>query len=205
MKTKIFRRSRTLLPIVVALSMPGAKTVEAAPGGNDERLNVDLSNLEPAAGVSSVEFVDLPLSAPFVSVSIFVEGYKRGKVVFDSRKRNAGSVSSDPPAKAASVKLCVCRRGEQPPKYKIKHAHDLQRVPGTGTTRLGYSFRVVYEHGIGGSGGEVVVSNADFDFYFLKSMKCKDLPFAIVDRHHTTHAVPIVIYLPGEFDPKSLK
>ena len=74
--------------------------------------------------------------------------------------------------------------------------------------RLGVSFRVIPKSGSGsanGSGSATDVSNADFDFYELLGIQCQDTPFKIIDSHHSTHATPVVVYLPRKFDFKTLK
>jgi hypothetical protein len=165
--------------------------------------------LQNAAGVYDTQFLEVPVNAPIASCKILIEGYRDQQVVFNGRSPGSGtsSIESNPPQMVKLVTVCVCLRADGPPEIKIlEDTQRMRRVPGTGSTRLGYSFTMIEENGKSGTGGHTVVPHADFDFQEMRgAMKCEIAAFTIVDRHHETPAVPLLVYFPKKFDVTSLK
>jgi hypothetical protein len=65
---------------------------------------------------------------------------------------------------------------------------------------------MIHENGKTGTGGQAVIPHASFDFQEMRgAMRCQDAPFTIVDRHHATREVPVLVYFPRKFDSTSLK
>jgi LysM repeat protein len=179
--------------------------VSATPTEIDKAHDVDFDNFRFATGVFDTQFIDIPLDAPLASGGVLVEGYKGGKAI---NIEGPATVSSDPPEDAKAFKICVCVTPARPPDIdRSKRIRgDYPRMPGTGSMRLGISFRVISKSGsANGSGSAAEVSNADFDFYDLLGMQCLNGPFKIIDSHHSIHATPVVVYLPRKFDFKTLK
>src|SRR5205814_8822620 len=83
-----------------------------------ERLEPDVEALQTAAGVYNTVFLKVPLDAPIAECEIFVEGYRDGKVAFDSKAHSSGSIKSSPPRLVKILKVCVCLRIEESPKYE---------------------------------------------------------------------------------------
>jgi hypothetical protein len=177
----------------------------ATPTEIDKAHDVDFDNFRFATGVFDTQFIDIPLDAPLASVGVFVEGYRGGKAI---NIDGPTTVSSNPPEAAKALKICVCVTPARPPEIdRSKRIRgDYPRMPGTGSMRLGISFRVVPKSGsANGSGSAREVSNADFDFYELVGMQCLNGPLKIIDSHDSSHATAIVVYLPRKFDFKTLK
>lgn len=174
-----------------------------------KRLEPQMDALQTAAGVYDAQFIEVPVNAPVASCEIVVEGYRSRKVVFNGKSPGSGtpSIKSNPPETVKLVTVCVCLRAQEPVEYRRSEENQrMRRVPGTGSTRLGYSFTMIMENGKSGTGGHAVVPHADFDFQEMRgAMKCDGAAFTIVGRHHSTHAVPILVYFPKKFDVTSLK
>lgn len=81
----------------------------------------------------------------------------------------------------------------------------MQRVPGTGSSRVGYSFTVIEENGKSGTAGHAKIPHSNFDFYEMRPpQKCDALPFKLVE-DLGRGAIPVLIYLPRKFDTSTLK
>jgi len=186
---------------------PGQKLfyASATPTEIDKADDIDFDNFKFATGVFDTQFIDIPLDAPLASVGVFVEGYRAGKAISID---GLTTVSSNPAKDAKALKICVCVTPSRPAEIdRSKRVRgDYPRMPGTGSMRLGISFRVIPKSGsANGSGSAREVSNADFDFYDLLGMQCLNGRFKIIDSHHSSRATAIVVYLPRKFDFKTLK
>jgi hypothetical protein len=172
-----------------------------------ERLEPDVEALETAAGVYGTGFFKVQVDAPVAECEILVEGYRDGKVAFDSKAHTHGSIKSSTLSSVKFLRVCVCLRIEESPKYEwSEETRRSRRVPGTGSTRLGYSYTMVEEHGYYGSGGTAILPHAQFDFQEMRPhMTREDLPFTIVDRHHEVSAIPVLVYFPRKADIGALK
>jgi hypothetical protein len=210
MKTTTAIANKLGCPIIVCLCALGISQNPAAGADNSKRLEPDVEALQTAAGVYGTKLIEVPVNASVVSCEILVEGYKGGKVAFNGSKSagsGTGSIKSNPASFVKLVTVCICLRDQESPEYKrVGESQRMRRAPGTGSTRLGYSFTMIEENGRSGTGGVTVVPHADFDFEEMRdAMKCADASFTIVDRHHDSRAVPILVYFPRKFDPTSLK
>src|SRR2546427_290334 len=112
-----------------------------APAQDDTNGKIELELLSSAAGVSPCFLFNLPVGAPVTNCEVLVEGYKMGKAMcLDTAQGSGkGSLGLDAGTHVESVRVCVCSRGAQAPEYKVVGTR-AERVPGSGSTRLGYAF-----------------------------------------------------------------
>jgi len=196
MKTISLSQNNTLLVFVTAILIIGGVSEVAASQLDEESLEV----IKAANRHCQLQLIDLTVDEPFVGFGLLAEGYKGGKATqFEPRSENGWSN----PTQGVAVEICVCLQIEQWPdldRTKRVGGNYLQ-IQGTGSMRLGCAFRISKSSQCGDS---VLVSNADFDLHLSTMVKCKDLPFTIVNRHNKTRTVPVVAVFPRKFDIKSL-
>jgi hypothetical protein len=179
---------------LTATFIVGAIGEVAASELKDDELEV----IKAANGNSQLQLATLTIDKPSTGFGLLVEGYKGGEA---TEFKDRSSEGWSPPEQGVAVKICVCLQNEQSPQ-RDQTKRNRPSIPGTGSVRLGYAYRIRKS---GTQASSVVVSNSTFDLYEAHVVKCKELPFTIVNHRNKTCSVLVVAIFPRKFDVRSLK